>query len=141
MVISIINVAPEPTTSSEVEVGFTAGRVHGRPGRPEAAEKYLVTRKRGMTKENVIATFNRQFLRLAGFSDEEIDGMGDLSQLTSEEMQNLIKKRSMQSLGLNGNSKQKVVAMGEVRNWIGQGWEFVTALPSGEAVIRLPASS
>jgi hypothetical protein len=107
----------------------------------EAAEKHLVTKKKeGMTKEGVIATFNRQYLRLAGFTDDEIDKTGDLSQLTSEEMQELIKKKSMQALGLNGNSKQKVVPMNEVRAWITEGWEFVTTLPTNEAVIRLPAS-
>jgi hypothetical protein len=109
----------------------------------EAAEKYLVTKKReSMTKEGVIATFNRQYLRLAGFTDDEIDNMGDLSQLTSEEMQEFIKRKSMQTLGLNGASKQKIVSMNEVRNYILEGWEFVVALPeSKEAVVRLPVSS
>jgi PAS domain-containing protein len=102
-------------------------------------EPYLVTSKReGMTEEGVIATFNRQYLQMSGYSDEEIDAMGDLSQLSAEEMQELIRKKSMAALGLNGKSKQKIVPMTEVRGWIIQGWEFVTALPSDEAVIRLP---
>ena len=31
----------------------------------------------------------------------------------------------MQILGLNGNSRQRIVPMNEVRNWITEGWEFV----------------
>ena len=105
-------------------------------------ESYLVTRKKeGMTEEGVIATFNRQYLQLAGYTDEEIDKMGDLSQVGTDDMQKLIKKKSMQILGLNGNSKQRIVPMHDVRNWITEGWEYVTRLPSKEAVIRLPASS
>ncbi len=44
----------------------------------------------------------------------------------------------MQALGLNGNSRQKIVPTNEVRNWILQGWEYVRELPTDEAIIRLP---
>ena len=43
----------------------------------------------------------------------------------------------MEALGLNGN-KQKIVAMDEVKQYVVQGWEYVTTLPSNEAVIKLP---
>jgi len=104
-------------------------------------EAYLVTSKReGMTEDSVIAAFNRQTLKLAGYSTEEIDAMGDLSALTAEEMQERLRKKSMQSLGLNGNSHQRIVPLGDVREWIIQGWEYVTALPNNEAVVKLPSS-
>ena len=106
----------------------------------KAAEKYLMTvRKETLTKETVVKTFNEQFLRMAGYSDEEISQL-DLENLLPEDIQNLIKKKSMQALGLNGNSKQKIVPMYEVKDWITHGWEFVTTLPSNEAVIKLPAT-
>jgi hypothetical protein len=108
----------------------------------KASEKYLMTIKREeVTKASVLETFNRQFLKLAGYTDEEINQLGDLSQLTSEQVQELIRKKSMQALGLNGNSKQKVVPMNEIKHWILQGWEFVATLPTNEAIIKLPKNS
>jgi len=111
-----------------------------REGYAKAAEKYLITaKKEGMTEDKVIQTFNEQFLKMAGYNDEEITQLGDLSQLDTQEIQDLVKKKSMQALGLNGN-KQKIVPMHDVKNWIVQGWEFVTTLPSNEAIIKLPAT-
>jgi site-specific recombinase XerD len=108
----------------------------------KAAEKYLITTKKEATsQEMILSTFNRQFLSMAGYSEEEISKLGDLSKLSAQEIQDLIKEKSMQSLGLNGNNKQKVVSMSEVKNWILQGWEYVTMLPSNEAIIRLPNGS
>jgi len=106
----------------------------------KAAEQYLVTRKatEGMSEDQVKATFNKQFLEMAGYSQEEINELGDLSQLSAQQMQELIQKKSMQALGLNGKSKQKIVPIPELKNWITQGWEFVSALPTNEAIIRLP---
>ena len=105
----------------------------------KASEKYLVTTKKaGMTQNQVIKTFNEQFLRMAGYTEEEIAQLGDLSRLNAQEIQELVKKKSMQALGLNGNSKQKIVPMDEVKNWIIQGWEFVATLPTNEAIIKLP---
>ena len=107
----------------------------------KASEKHLATaRKEEVTKNTVLQTFNEQFLRMAGYTDEEITQLGDLSQLTPAQIQELIQRKSMQALGLNGNSRQKVVPMSNVKDWILQGWEFVTTLPTNEAVIRLPSS-
>jgi len=105
----------------------------------KAAEKYLITaKKETVSKEVMIATFNKQFLQMAGYSEEEISQLGELSGLTAQQMQELIQKKSMQALGLNGKSKQKIVPIPELKNWIIQGWEFVTALPTNEAIIKLP---
>ncbi len=103
-----------------------------------SSEKCLVTiRKETMSQDKVLETFNHQFLVMAGYMEEEIKQFGDLSKLSVEQMQELIKKKSMEHLGLNGNS-QKVVSMNEVKNWIEQGWEYVTSLPNDEAIVRLP---
>ncbi|MEM3504332.1 MAG: site-specific integrase [Nitrososphaeria archaeon] len=95
--------------------------------------------KEEMSKEEILATFNRQFLIMLGYSEKEIEKLGDLSKLTSEQMKELVKNKSMQALGLNGNT-QKVVKLSEVKQWILQGWEYVTTLPPDEAIIRLPKS-
>jgi hypothetical protein len=105
----------------------------------KAADKYLVTSKReSVSQDLMVATFNRQFLTMAGYGEEEIEKMGDLSQLAPQQIQEMIQKKSMQSLGLNGNGHQKVVPIGDVKNWILEGWEFVQQLPDGEAVVKLP---
>jgi len=104
----------------------------------KASEKYLETAKKEATdKDEVLTRMNRQFLILAGYKPEEIDDMGPLSEKTPEEIQELMRNKQMQALGLNGN-KQKVVPMNEIKNWIVDGWEFVCTLPNDEAIVRLP---
>ncbi len=105
----------------------------------KAAEKYLTTaRKEGPTEEKIAQAMNRQFLVIAGYTSEEVEKMGDLSQKPVEEIQELIRKKNMQSLGLNGNGKQKVVAMDELRQYVIEGWEYVKDLNGSEAIIKLP---
>jgi len=102
------------------------------------ADKHLTTISReNTTQDMVLETFNKQFLTMAGYGEDEIGKFGDLSKITAEKMQELIKKKSMESLGLNGNS-QKVVPMNEVKNYITDGWEFVKEIPNNEIIIRLP---
>ncbi len=105
-----------------------------------SSEKCLVTiRKETMSQDKVLETFNHQFLVMAGYPEDEIKQFGDLSKLSVEEMQELIKKKSMEVLGLNGNN-QKVVPLNQVKDWIQQGWEYVTSLPNNEAIIKLPSA-
>ncbi len=105
-----------------------------------AAERHLTASgSRAPGEEAVVATFNRQYLTMAGYGDEEVKQLGDLSQLTPPQIQEMIKQKSMKALGLNGNS-QKVVPIDEVKAWIGRGWEYVSHLPGNEAVIRLPTA-
>jgi integrase len=92
----------------------------------------------GMTKKEIAGLVIQQFLTMAGYSEEEIDQLGDLSKKTPQEIQDLIQKKSMQALGLNGNSKQKIVPMNELKQWVTQGWEYVSSLPTNEAIIKLP---
>lgn len=79
-----------------------------------------------------------QFLTIAGYSKDEIEKLGDLGNLSIEEIQKLLKNKSMEMLGLNGN-RQKVVAVSEVKGWLSQGWEFISHLSSDEAIIKLPS--
>ncbi len=67
----------------------------------------------------------------------EID---DFSKLLSEHMRELVKNESLQLLGLNWNSKQKIVPVNEVKNRVTQGWEYVTTLSTNEAIIKLPTN-
>ena len=61
--------------------------------------------------------FNLQFLTIAGYSEKEISRFGDLLKLSDQNVQDLIQKKSMRAHGLNGNSRQKIVPLADVRNW------------------------
>jgi hypothetical protein len=108
-----------------------------REGYRQASEKFLTTRtkKEEATEDRILATINRRILQWYGYTDEEIAKLGDLSQLTKEQMQDLIDKKSANIL----DRLQKIVPMEEVKKWIIQGWLFVQALPGNEAVIRRPS--
>ena len=90
-------------------------------------------------KERVVAAFNEQYLQMAGYNADELADLGDLSKLTPERLQNLVRAKQMQALGLNGKSRQKVVKQTELRNYIEQGWEFVMTLNGHEAIVKLPS--
>lgn len=61
--------------------------------------------QQGMSRDDVVATFNRQFLKLSRYSEEEIDAMDDISQLTPEQLTELQDRKKMESIGLeNGTS-------------------------------------
>jgi integrase len=100
----------------------------------------LGTRKgAAVSKDEMLATFNRRFLKMSNWTDEEVDALGDLSGIEESKLQELLDKKSMQKLGLNGNS-QRVVPKSEVKKFIEEGWEYMSTLPSGEAIIRLPTA-
>jgi len=91
-----------------------------------------------ISKGETLAIFNRRFLKMSNWTDEEIEALGDLSEIEESKLQELLDQKSMRKLGLNGN-RQKVVQMGEVKRFIEEGWEYLSTLPSGEAIVRLPA--
>jgi PAS domain-containing protein len=104
----------------------------------KAAERHLTTRPKEQLSEDMVkATVNKQFLHMTGYTEEEIDKLGDLSQLSEQQMQELLQRKSMRALRLNGNGRQKIVPMEELRKCILEGWEYVTSLPTNEAVVTL----
>src|SRR2546426_7107444 len=62
-------------------------------------QEFLQTSKtETSSQEAMVSAFNRQFLAMAGYSDDEISKMGDLSKLSPQEIQELISKKSMAKL-------------------------------------------
>jgi hypothetical protein len=102
------------------------------------ASRYLVTGGEEKSTDKVLEAFNLQFLTIAGYGKDEIEKLGDLGGLSVEEIQKLLKNKSMEMLGLSGN-RQKVVAVSEVKGWLSQGWEFISHISSDEAIIKLPS--
>ena len=53
-----------------------------------------------------------------------------------EELRRISTKRKKEILN-NGNT-QKIITINEIEKYINQGWEFITTLPNGKAIIRIP---
>lgn len=104
----------------------------------KATDRYLVTtRKQDVTIDAVKAQFNRQFLEIAGYSEQEIISLGDLGRFTAEEVKKLLHESSKKEFGLSGNS-QRVVALADLEALLAEGWEYVRELPGSKAIIKLP---
>lgn len=132
----------------EILMGHSIGvsNSYMKPSLDELLEDYLkaipaltiLTPVQSATKDEIMAVVNRQTLLMFGYSEAQLEKMGDLSAKTPEEMKGLIEEKNRHLLGLNGRGHQKVVPMSDVRSYIEQGWEFVQSLPTNEAVIGIP---
>lgn len=102
------------------------------------SQEYLHTTKVGKTSEEELRqAFRKQLLLVAGFTQSEIDKM-DISAISDEELQTIIRKRL---LGEKTNDCiQKVVSTDEVEDYLEQGWEYVAALPNGKVIVKLKSS-
>lgn len=99
-------------------------------------ESLLQTSKTESSQDKIKETFKEQLLLVAGFKQEEVDKM-NLTEMTSEQLQDVVRQRLLGAMVNNGN-RQRVVPVAEVRNLIPQGWEYVDQLPGGDAIVRLP---
>ena len=131
---------------TEMLMGHTLGVAgsYMRPTEREMLEEYakaidsltFLGDGRSADRGGVRAAVRRELLSTR-YSEEEIRGMGDLSKMTVEQFVELLNKKA---LGLNGRGSQKVVPAEEVRALVEQGWEYVSQLPDGYTIVRLPKS-
>jgi hypothetical protein len=100
------------------------------------SQEYLQTVKVVKTSEEELRqAFRKQLLLVAGFKHNEIDNM-DLSAMSDEELQLIIRKRL---LGEKANDcKQKAVSISELEKFLEQGWEYVATLPNNKVIIKMP---
>jgi site-specific recombinase XerD len=99
------------------------------------SQEYLQTKKIEETSEEKLRqAFRKQLLLVAGFKQGEIDKM-DVSAISDEELQTIIKKRLLGEK--TSDCTQKVVSTDEVENYLEQGWDYVAALPNGKVIIKL----
>ena len=102
-----------------------------------ASEKHLLTVvQASISKDEVVSTARVEALKMFGYTDEELSGLGDVTQLSMEKLQQLIHEKSKLMLGLKQGT-QKVVPAAELERWIEQGWDYKRDLPNGRAVIGL----
>ncbi|MBI2938383.1 MAG: site-specific integrase [Thaumarchaeota archaeon] len=99
-------------------------------------EQLLQTTKSEPIDDKIKHAFKEQLLMIAGFKKEEIEQM-NLDSMADEEVQQKVRERLLGALTNNGN-RQKVVPVAQVKDFIGQGWEYVAQLPDGEAIVKLP---
>jgi hypothetical protein len=100
------------------------------------SEEFLQTRMKAETsEEKLIDSFRKQLLLVAGFSRGEVDKM-DLPSLSDGELQEKVRQKLLGN-NTSNNSKQKAVDIGEVADYLAQGWEYVANLPDKKVVIRL----
>jgi len=99
------------------------------------SQAYLQTSKLEETSEEKLRTaFREQLLLVAGFSRDEVEKM-DISSISDEDLQSLIRKRL---LGKRANDcTQKAVSTDDVERYLQQGWQFVAALPNGKVIMKL----
>ncbi len=98
--------------------------------------QFLETRASETTGNEMKEFMGRQVLHALGESEEKVNGM-DLAGMSNEEFQEKIKRMITSAMTGNG-SRQRVVGLSEVENYISQGYEFVSPIPGNKAVVKLP---
>ena len=98
--------------------------------------KFFETRISEISENDAKLYLQQQLLLAVGYKQDEIDKM-DLSNMSNEEFQNLLKNKVTGAM-LNNGTKQKVVLITEVPNYIKKGYEFVAKLDDKTAIVKLP---
>lgn len=99
------------------------------------ASQYLVT-AHAQKAEDMSGMFMKKLLIASGYKQEEVDKM-DVTNMDDEKLQSLVKEKLLGSM-VNNGMKQKVVGVEEVEKYVATGWEFVSSLGNGKAVLKLP---
>ncbi len=89
-----------------------------------------------LRERDVVAEFKRQLLLVAGFKPEEIKD--EHFEFADEEFHRLIRDRLLGEVKANA-ARQTIVSVGELDRRLSDGWEFVSVLPNGRAVVKQAA--
>jgi len=106
------------------------------------SEEFLQTKQANTSEDKMKEAFRKQLLLVAGLSQEEVDKL-NLSTITDEELQNIVRKKLLgmtQAPSRNGqptdHPKQKVIKVEETNTYLDKGWEYVAKLTENTVVIR-----
>ena len=103
-------------------------------GAYKRSQEYLqTTRSEESSEDRLRQAFREQLLLVAGFSQDEVEQM-DVSSVSDEELQTVIKKRLLGEK--TDDCTQKVVPVEDVQSYLEQGWEFVASLPNDKVIIK-----
>jgi len=100
----------------------------------EIAGKYMKAQFDHATDDQAVATLNRRFLRMVGYSDREADELNPAT-LSEERMIELLRQKGVNSQQ-NQDYEQDVVPMSKVEKKIREGWEYIGQLPNGKAIVK-----
>lgn len=87
--------------------------------------------------EDIYVRWRQQYLTSLGMPKEEIHLL-DLTNMEDEEFAQTIIDYKKKKLSENGK-RQKVITAKEIKKYIEEGWEFVSSLPDGNIIIKLPS--
>jgi integrase len=96
---------------------------------------YLQTVNVQDEEENSIK-FAKMLLLYSGIPKDEIDKL-DIASMTEGEISDRIRMHNMDQMAVNGQ-RQRVVSQKEIKKYLEKGWEFVSSLPDGQIIIKLP---
>jgi hypothetical protein len=100
------------------------------------SQDYLQTIKPETGEDQLKLALKKQFLAVAGFSEEEIVKY-NLEAMSNEELNELVRKRLLGIMSSNG-ARQRIVALNQLDELIREGWEYVAGLPNDRAIIKMP---
>ena len=98
--------------------------------------KYLETRASEASESDAKTYLQQQLLLAVGYKQDEIDHM-QLDEMDNEAFQKLLRDKVTGAMTGNG-SKQRLVNIDEIGNYLERGYEFQASLPNGKAVMKLP---
>ena len=88
--------------------------------------------------EDTKLQFRQQLLIVAGYSEDEVNAV-DLEKLSDDDIRDRVKEKLLKENN-NGNGsrslRQKIVPLDEVEKYIESGWEYVSQLPNGRAIVK-----
>jgi hypothetical protein len=100
------------------------------------SQDYLQTVKPEPGEDQLKLALKKQFLSVAGFSDDEIVKY-DLAAMSNEELNELVRKRLLGIMSSNG-ARQRIITLDQLDQLIREGWEYVAGLPNDRAIIKMP---
>jgi hypothetical protein len=98
----------------------------------------LSTRKTGASMSELEQMTRKDILAFEGYTQDEIDQLGNLSEYTVQQLREMSKDKQMKELGLNGHSTQRIVPWSEIEKYVNEGWELVSKISEEKCIIRLP---
>lgn len=98
--------------------------------------KYLETRSSDASEDDARTYLQTQLLLAVGYKQDEIDKI-DLAGMDNEAFQKLLRDKVTGTMTGNG-SKQRLVDISDIGEYLEKGYEFQASLPNGKAVMKLP---
>lgn len=99
-------------------------------------EPFLITETREISQSEVKKDLRYGILDAMGLSQQDIDKY-DLANMSNEEFQGLVRDTLRKTLTGNAQ-RQRIISEREVEEYMRQGYEVFTTLPSGKIVMKLP---